>query len=440
MKILLITYSYTPDLTPRAFRWAAVAAHLATRGHKVDVLCSSPIAGDQSFESVDGVCVVRAQDWLLNASSRVAPGAGNSNDELKKIGFRRARSSIRNIVRYIWRALYWPDYACGWIFPAAQLAARMCKENDYDWVVSVSHPFTGHVVGMLAKRYSSRSKWFVDISDPFADMREPSPNNFSIYSRLNRMIESRIVAGAEIISVTTDSTKTLYETSYPISQGKIHVIPPLLSLPEISHEYAQKAKDGIIRLVFVGTLYKKLRSPRFLLACFSSLIQRLPNQKLELHFYGSLNDCGADFIALPQTTNSRIYRHGLVSRLSVAKAMDAADVLVNIGNDSEAQLASKVIEYMAMGKPILNIVSVKRDASVAALIDYPATLTILNTDEPPASEIVEKIAGFIIDSTPVDRETIHQVRSRYSEENVAGIYATILENAVSSSRSKDAYS
>jgi hypothetical protein len=50
--------------------------------------------------------------------------------------------------------------------------------------------------------------------------------------------------------------------------------------------------------------------------------------------------------------------------------MKDVDVLVNIGNDSAAQLASKVIEYLALGKPVLNLVSIDRDASVAELADY----------------------------------------------------------------------
>ena len=77
MKLLIVTYSYSPDLTPRAFRWSAVAAQLARRGHQVHVLCSGVSKEGISVEPDNVVQVFRVKDWLLNASARVAPDAGN---------------------------------------------------------------------------------------------------------------------------------------------------------------------------------------------------------------------------------------------------------------------------------------------------------------------------------------------------------------------------
>ena len=41
MHILIISYAYFPVLSPRAFRWTAIAEELAQRGHKVEVVCAS---------------------------------------------------------------------------------------------------------------------------------------------------------------------------------------------------------------------------------------------------------------------------------------------------------------------------------------------------------------------------------------------------------------
>lgn len=423
MKLLIITYSYTPDLTPRAFRWSAVAAQLVQKGHQVHVLCAAVPGADVATDS-DGVTVYRVRDWLLNASARVTPGAGTARSAQ---GGGRAflRGVLQKTIRTIWRAAYWPDYACGWIIPATRAACALCKANHYDWVISVSHPFTGHVVGMLAKSCLPKSRWFVDISDPYSYMSEPSPNNRHIYSWLNRAIEGRVVADADAISVTTFSTRHLYEATFPRSIGKLHVIPPLLSLPELPSP-SERQDDGPIRLVFVGTLYKKLRSPKFLLACISALSRALPERRLELHFYGTINDCGGDFSSLQETMKSLVLVHGLVSREIVVQAMIDADVLVNIGNDSESQLASKVIEYMSVGKPILNLVSVARDASIEALEGYPATLTIMRSGETPSQEVVEALRSFVLHPASPDAKFGDIVRRRFSAENVAGLYESLL--------------
>ena len=428
MKLLIVTYSYSPDLTPRAFRWSAIAAQLARRGHQVHVLCSGVSKEGLSVEPDNVVQVFRVKDWLLNASARVAPGSGNTKSAIEANGRSLLRSLIRKTVRAVWRTLYWPDYACGWIIPAIRVARQMCVNNDYDWIISVSHPFSGHVIGMAAKRCSPQSRWFVDISDPYSGGR-PLPNNFAIYSKLNRVVEGRVMTGADAISVTTESTKALYESSFPVSSRKIYVIPPLLSLPELDQASPWQV-DGTVRLVFVGTLYKKLRSPKFLLACIVSLSRTFPAQRFELHFYGSVNDCGDDFLMVPDMLNCSVLIHGLVSRQKVALAMIGADVLVNIGNDSETQLASKVIEYMAVGKPILNVVSIARDASISALADYPSTLTVFRSGSEPSFDVIKALGDFVLNPRPVDDLCIDLIRSQFSEDHVARIYASILEQYI----------
>ncbi|MDP1526051.1 MAG: glycosyltransferase [Rhodocyclaceae bacterium] len=427
MKLLIITYSYTPDLTPRAFRWSAVASQLVQKGHQVHVLCAALPGADVAMDS-DGVTVYRVRDWLLNASARVTPGAGTAGSA-EVGGSRFLHAVLRKTIRAIWRSTHWPDYACGWIIPATRTARALCKVSHYDWIISVSHPFTGHVVGMLAKSCSPRSRWLVDIGDPYSHMNEPSPNNRHVYSWLNRTIEGRVVADADAISVTTVSTRHLYGATFPRSIGKLHVIPPLLSLPELPSPPERKS-DGTIRLVFVGTLYQKLRSPKFLLACIAALSQALPERRIELHFYGNINDCGGEFLSLPESMKSLVLVHGMVSRERVVQAMVDADVLINIGNNSESQLASKVVEYMAVGKPILNFTSISLDTSLDALVDYPATLNIERAGNVPRSEVVEAMRSFVLNSAPVDKRAVERVRRRYSGEHVAGLYESLLNQMV----------
>lgn len=429
MKLLVITYSYTPDLTPRAFRWSAVAERLAQKGHTVHVLCAA-VSGSDDGRSEDGVAVYRVKDWLLNASARVTPGAGTVATAPRSAVGSLLRSTLRKLVRAVWRAVYWPDYACGWVIPAARKARSLCAAHNYDWIISVSHPFSGHVVGMLAKAQAPQSKWFVDISDPYCLMREPSPNNRLFYGWISRAIEGRVIAGADALSVTTESTHRLYENEFPVSIGRMRVIPPLLSISGLDRPSTRQV-DGVTRLVFVGTLYSRLRSPKHLLACVSALKTMLPQLRLELHFYGAINDCGDDLASCSEVVRNCLFVHGMVSRDTVVQAMIDADVLVNIGNDSESQLASKVIEYMAVGKPILNLVSIDRDASIGALADYPSTLTIFRSHGEPDLEVIKALRDFVLNPSRVAHRVTDLVRSQFSEDRIAGIYGSILEHPIS---------
>jgi glycosyltransferase involved in cell wall biosynthesis len=420
MKLLVITYSYAPDLTPRAFRWAAVAAELVRAGHEVDVLCAAPADGEEA--ALPGLAVHRVRDRLLNASARVSPGSGAG--ALAQGGLAALRAAPRGAARALWRAAYWPDYACGWIVPAARAAGRLCASRRYDRIVSVSHPFTGHLVGLLATRHAPGVPWLVDIGDPFHLMNEPAPNNRRLYAALNRAVERRVLARADAATFTTPEAKRLYQAHFGLAGGKAAVIPPLLSLPAPAAAPAPRT-DGALRLVYVGTLYRKLRSPERLVALVRALGAAAPGRQVELHFYGSLNDC-ADLVATRPGEGARIQVHGLVGRSEIARAMADADVLVNIGNASASQLASKVVEYMAMGKPILNLAGPDRDASVAELAGYPSALTIGSSDEVTAPATVRRVAEFVMDPPAAGAAVAAAVRSRYSAASIARRYAELL--------------
>jgi glycosyltransferase involved in cell wall biosynthesis len=422
MKLLIITYSYAPDLTPRAFRWSAVARQFVRMGHEVHLLCAAPAAAAVD----DDVIVYRVRDWLINASARVAPGTAPARQVAAPGHVTRVRAWLRRAIRAVWRSLFWPDYACGWVIPATRVARSLCAVNRYDWIISVSHPFTGHLVGLLAKARAPHSRWLVDIGDPFHLMKEPSPNNRLVYGWLNALVETSIVRRADTISVTTDATRQLYESSFSLPDDKVRVVPPLLSLP-VSPPPSLRASDAVIRLVFVGTLYRKLRSPGFLLACFAELVARLPGKALELHFYGAVNDCAGDLDLCSDRVKSSLFMHGTVARSEVLQAMVDATVLVNIGNNSESQLASKVIEYMAAGRPILNLISVPQDASVEALADHPSLLNIMRTNGAPTGEIMDALCEFVSRPPLVPNAYVDSVRQRYSAVHVAGLYETILE-------------
>jgi glycosyltransferase involved in cell wall biosynthesis len=421
LKLLIITHSYSPDLNPRAFRWTAIAMQLARMGHDVHVLCATPGA---AMANEGGVIVHRVNDWLLNSLARASQLRAAVTPERAARGL---RTWLRTKIRWARRALYWPDYACGWIIPATLAARELRKADHYDWIISVSHPFSGHMVGLLSRAKRPGSRWLVDIGDPFSLMKEPSPNNRYLYTWLNRVIEKRVVARANAISVTTESTRKLYAENFRSVIGRVTVVPPLLSLTAPCGDAERPPGDCAIKLIFVGTLYRKLRSPVFLLKCFSALRAHLPERQLELHFYGSVNDCADELASCPADCRQGVIVHGLVSRAEVLRAMLAADILVNIGNDSETQLASKVIEYMAVGKPILNVTSTPHDASVGALADYPAVLTVKRSEAELTASTLELLSAFVLCPPKVEQAVIEAVRQRYSAEQITGQYASMLE-------------
>jgi hypothetical protein len=417
VRILIITHSYTPELTPRAFRWTAIAQSFSRMGHVVDVVCArSPEIPAHEF--VGGVEVHRVRDLLIRRPARLSAGQARRTPLLYRF--------VRWVYGHTWRKLYWPDSACGWFFPSVRLASRLLADNRYDWLISVSHPFTGHLVGLVLKRRNPKLRWLVDIGDPFCLMEDPSPNNAALYRRLSLRADHAVLREAEVVSVTTSGTRDAYAGIFPEAAAKIYIVPPMLSLPTGVSPDSIRQKSTSLRLVYVGTLYRTLRSPAPLLELFERLVALLPSNNLELHFLGHINDCADLFSHYEHWVGSRIFVHGVVSRELAQEHMDAAHILINLGNRSSTQLPSKVIEYVAMGKPILNLVTIREDSSAEVLSTYPAALTVCIDSSAIPDVEVQKIASFVAEPPEVNASSIRDWLAPYTEQSVSQGYMRLL--------------
>jgi glycosyltransferase involved in cell wall biosynthesis len=302
----------------------------------------------------------------------------------------------------------------------------LLKRSKYDWLITVSHPFTGHLVGLALKRRYPTLRWLVDIGDPFCLMEDPSPNNAALYRRLNLRTDHAVLRGADVVSVTTTGTRDAYAGIFPETAAKIHVVPPMLSLPAEITPGSISQKGVSLRLVYVGTLYRTLRSPVPLLELFERLVLLLPSIHLELHFLGHINDCADLFSQYDHWAGSRIFVHGVVSRERAQEHMRAADILINLGNRSSTQLPSKVIEYVAMGKPILNLVTIRGDSSAGILATYPAALTVCMDSSTLPDVEVQKIANFVAQPPEANVKTIRDWLAPYTEQSVSQEYMRLL--------------
>ncbi|MDP2815146.1 MAG: hypothetical protein Q8O19_00530, partial [Rectinemataceae bacterium] len=203
MKILILSYSYPPSLTPRAFRWAAIAEHWAKEGHQVDVVCeTAPLRA--ASEIINGVHVHRVgKDFL----GRLRGKAGDQTKTERVSAFGKLKGALTALVktvgRYAWRKLYWPDYACFWYWPAARKAKALQAANDYDVMYSSSIPFTGHLAALGIKNKYPSLEWIADIGDPFCFCDGVTVNNFALYQNLNIRCERKVFSLANAISVTT---------------------------------------------------------------------------------------------------------------------------------------------------------------------------------------------------------------------------------------------
>lgn len=428
MKVILINYRYLPETSPNAFRWSPVAEHWVAQGHSVDVV-SALKPGLSPYEEIGGVRVHRVGGTRLDSlRDRLRPSAGPWGGEGPKgTGVQASPGRLTKKVHDLtWKKIYWPDHACLWGVPAARKVRQLLAEDRYDGVISISNPFTAHLVGLLTAGRDPSASWTVDMGDPFSFIEDTPTNNRVVYGRLNGAAERRVFEKADAIAVTPQAVDK-YVAEFSGSAGKMRAVPlPLPSLEGVGNE-GVFPEDGKMRLVFIGSLYRNIRNPAFLLKLFSLLLKRLPAGSAELHFFGDVKDCWDFFEPYRELLGKSIVVHGPVPRGSAIQAVREADLVINIANDTPYQLPSKVMEYTALGKRILNLSRIENDSSSKFFASYPAALNVRAMGPSPSPGQADEVIRFL-QETPSEVEPAELERwlAPFRVEAVAAEYESLL--------------
>lgn len=138
-------------------------------------------------------------------------------------------------------------------------------------------------------------------------------------------------------------------------------------LKPLSQSMLLRQKQNRVRLLYAGSFYHKIRSPQILI----KLRYLLPDD-CQLVFCGGCDD-EADFQSLVE---GGIVCKGMLLPDQLIEEYQKADILINIGNSISNQMGSKLIGYIATGKPILNIMQIE-DCTKGVLKDYPFAFNVL---------------------------------------------------------------
>jgi hypothetical protein len=342
-KILIISAWYFPLFHPRPHRWTAIAAHWAKEGCEVTVLTSKQ-PGFTENEIRDGVSVHRTGvDSVKTLLAFWKKGRESGNEA--------PAGWLWWIYQHIWKQLVFPDDSCWWYFPARRRLKQLLQKEKFDLIISVSLPFTGHLLGYFAKKQQPEAYWIADNGDPFA-FQPQALNNRSLYGALNRRWEQRVLQIADKSVCTNEATRRAYARAHgEAAVQKMQCIPPLLH-PAFEPDEVRPPVEGPIIMAYFGAMYPPMRTPETLL----ELVARL-DLPIELHFWGEINPAFQKLLHAYPFVRLR----GLHSRAAVREAMRGSHILVNIGNRSSYQLPSKAVEYLASGRPVLHLSFTEED-------------------------------------------------------------------------------
>ena len=217
------------------------------------------------------------------------------------------------------------------------------------------------------------------IGDGIVQSRKVQIVNY-VYSRWLKKIYERIDS---IIVMKSHAEYWKREFVSFVTKMNVADIPVLVPQGEALESYER------CTIVYAGLIEKKYRNPSYLLKVLLELKQNLDFDFL----FFSKGDCENE-ITKAATQYTGIRKMGFVKPEVLQTFLAHADFLVSIGNSVSNSVPSKLISYVASGKPIIHFSSQANDICKEYLANYPLGLII--DQSLPSSQACSLLYGFIM--------------------------------------------
>ena len=298
-------------------------------------------------------------------------------------------------------------------------AMNHLDQKGYDVVIPISGSYDAVAAVLMSKIKAKKVFWQVD---PCADnwLRKKAEVKKGI------KLERKIAKSFDAIFTDELYYRSLISHIQGLYRKKVHVIKMPLLL--IRNEKQKKNKGFVgsenrVDCVFCGLIYAGIRDPQYTYRVFDCLGN---DNNITLHMYG-VDDDGT-----VQCSKSLVF-HGRVQMDEAARVVYNADILVNIGNIMTNQIPSKVFEYIATGKPIINICKNKNCPTIHLLEKYPNSLSIIE-DDSQFDEQIKKVKSFIYNNKGkiLGGAEIRKNYHEYTPEECAKVIKELLNQVIES--------
>lgn len=227
---------------------------------------------------------------------------------------------------------------------------QLCRENKYEWVIAVGNPFCTQETAASADLGGARLAFYS--LDPYSRNYSFSKKN----EKKRSAEEMAVMKKAEIHFVSLEHEQDWLREPQNEFFSKIHCLP----YPNLMRQrkVTGKIPEGLfesenINCVYLGGLLDGIRSPKRTLELFEKMMKL--DSRIKLYVIGKKD--GAEICSVLNRYKEKMGESMIVMDsvdFGTAEAiMNGADVLVNIGNLIPNQMPSKLLDYIATGKPII---------------------------------------------------------------------------------------
>lgn len=355
--VLIVAYYWPPSGGAGVQRWLKLAKELRRLGHEVHVLtvrtedAHYPHRDETLLKDVaPGIHVHRTA-----AFNPIAWGKrlfGSHANQVASSDLKSKQSRRSGIAMRIRSRLFVPDPRKGWNRSAIRKGRDIIAEAGIDVVITTSPPHSTHLIG-LALQQEPGVQWFADFRDPWTDVFYYEQLQHSRASaRRDARYEQQVMAAADRLIVVHDRYREKLEAKYPeFVPNKIHYLPNGYDADDFT-QAASPAEGSFFDIVYTGIMAKGYE-PEVVAHAWAA--QPL-NQPARLTVVGTAPE---EVLEEFRKAGMEVQCLGMQPHHVANAWQQRADLLLclipAIPGADLAHVPGKIFEYLAVGKPILNI-------------------------------------------------------------------------------------
>lgn len=230
------------------------------------------------------------------------------------------------------------------------------QKERYDIVISVSNPLMNHDFARQIQEKGIAQDWYLFFLDPFSDAYSLSLEE----QNRRRQKEIGFFEQCEQIFTTQPIFNHSEELHIEKYQSKTIIIPDIFICDKT--EFHKEGFPKEIHAGYLGSFIPKIREPQK----FFKILSFLPKSIFVDIYYGG---CETVVSRLDHGENVRV--HDLIKDAEQYNiTVGEMDILINIGNFSTNQIASKIYDYIGFGKPIIHFYQNEEDLTIQKFGKY----------------------------------------------------------------------
>ena len=336
------------------------------KNNKITVICKKTYFNQENSEEYEETQIVRIQTKYDNYRLYLILKSDENNRILKRLlRFIIVALRVFGYLNVIFsKVIMERDVVRAYL----NILEKVHREDKIDILIPCSGRFENCLAAAKFRRIHDGVKLVPYMFDNYA-------SNITLYRNSKffyRQKHDRHVALERFVYNESDIILCVkhYADSYTINHrhtDKLLIVEhPLIF--KITNEKKFNFDKNKINIVYTGSLYRKIRNPKYALTVLSKIIESQSEIVVHLFTLGDSSRLVGKFV---KKFPNQFIHHGCVSNDIAETARNGADYLLSIGNTSNNQIPSKTL------KPIIHFSKFKHDQVSTELAKYPNSCILM---------------------------------------------------------------